>query len=75
MNHENGSLTQAEATAIRSLQRLARKWPRSLTLASMGGSLVVVHTDDDRFDSSSGIERQEAVLEDIRGIPNTGGDW
>ena len=67
--------TVEEAAAIRSLQRLARRWPRSLTLASMGGSLVVVHTDDDRFDSSSSLDRQDAIITDIHGIPNTGGDW
>lgn len=64
-----------ESAVIRSLQRLARRWPRSLTLASMGGSLVVVHTDDGRFDSSSSLDRQAAIIAEISGIPNTGGDW
>lgn len=56
---EESGLTASEAKAVASLQRLAHRWPKSLTLASMCGSLVVVHTDDERFD----------------GIPNTGGDW
>lgn len=68
-------MNEAEERAIASLQRLAKRWPRSLTLASMGGSLVVIHTRDERFDADSTDERQEAVLADINGIPNTGGDW
>lgn len=68
-------LTDAEEKAIARLERVAKTWPRSLTLASMGGSLVVIRTDDERFDSFSGLERQEAVVADIYGIPNTGGDW
>lgn len=71
----NEPLTSAEKRAIESLQRLARRWPQSLTLASMGGSLVVVHSDDDQFSYGSSLERQDAVLADIDGIPNTGGDW
>lgn len=68
-------LTPEEERAIASLKRLARKWPRSLTLVSMGGTLSVVRTNDERFDSPSGIDRQEAIVADIGGIPNTGGDW
>lgn len=68
-------VTEAEGKAIRSLERLAKRWPRSLTLASMGGSLVVIHTRDERFEAESGLERQEAIVADIYGIPNTGGDW
>ncbi len=64
-----------EASAIRALQRLAKRWPRSLTLASMGGDLVILHTKDERFDSPSTLERQAVVLAEVRGIPNTGGDW
>ena len=63
-----------EASVVRSLQRLAKRWPRSLTLVSMGGTLSLIHTRDRRFDAD-GMERQEAILADIDGIPNTGGDW
>lgn len=68
-------LTEFEAKAVLSLQRLAKRWPKTLTLASMGGNLVVVHTNSDEFDYGSSLERQDAVLADIYGIPNTGGDW
>lgn len=72
MDHE---LTDEEERAIAALQRVARRWPQSLTLVSMGGSLSVIRTDDERFDSSSTAERGEAVVVDIYGIPNDGGDW
>lgn len=68
-------LTDDEAKAIASLERLAKRWPKTLRLVSMSGDLAVVHTKDDRFLSDDSLERQEAVLADIRGIPNTGGDW
>jgi hypothetical protein len=73
---DNGdSLTDEEAKAIRSLERLAKRWPRSITLISMGGSLYVVHTADERMGAPGNIERAEAVLTGITGIPNDGGDW
>jgi hypothetical protein len=74
---DNGdTITEEEAKAIRALQLLARRWPRSLTLASMGGTLVVFHTGDERWGESLGTDRAEAVLaDDFNGIPNDGGDW
>jgi len=68
-------LTTEEAAAIRSLQRLAKKWPKNLRLISMAGSLFVVRAGDGRFHSDSTYERSESVIADIHGIPNTGGDW
>jgi hypothetical protein len=75
--HTADELSDEERKAIASLQRLAKRWPRSLTLASMGGQLVVVHTDSPVFQELDGsnLNRHEAVLADIHGIPNTGGDW
>lgn len=74
---EGDDLTDQELAAIGSLQRLAKRWPRSLTLASMGGQLVVVRTDSPVFQELDGsnLNRHEAVVADIYGIPNTGGDW
>lgn len=58
------------------LQRLAKAWPRTLTLASMGGTLVVVHSNDKDFSDGWNPEvRQAGVLATIDDIPNTGGDW
>lgn len=59
-------LTAEEATAIRSLERLARKWPQSLKLFSWSGSLVVM---DNMMELG-----HDAQLADITGIPNDGGD-
>ena len=67
--------TEEELAAIASLKRLAKRWPRSLTLASMGGSLVVYHTDDERMSAGIAETRAQAVLDQITGIPNDGGDW
>jgi len=73
---DNGDpLTVDEDKAIRSLERLAKRWPQSLTLMSMGGSLVVIHTCDERMNHDNCGERAEAVLAGIVGIPNDGGDW
>lgn len=72
---DNGdSLTPDEVNAIRSLHRLAKRWPRTLTLASLGGSLVVLHTGDPRWGESLPHDRAEAILDDFNGIPNDGGD-
>lgn len=73
---ENGDpLDEQEGKAIMALRRLAAQWPPTLTLASMGGTLVVVPTDDERFLSAVPSERGEAVLWSTLDIPNTGGDW
>ncbi|WP_255407397.1 hypothetical protein [Yimella sp. RIT 621] len=40
----------------------------------MDGSLVVIRTGDSRFIDDD-TDRAEAVVADIRGIPNTGGGW
>lgn len=67
-------LTDEERRAIAALARLARRWPRSLMLASMGGMLVVVRTED-HMDASGDALDPDKVLADVAGIPNTGGDW
>jgi hypothetical protein len=73
---DNRPLTVQEHTAIRALDRLAKIWPRTLTLASMGGSLVVMSSDDEAFQNGEGPERSEHVLHRLGdNIPNTGGDW
>lgn len=69
-------LTAAEKKSIAALKRLAKTWPDTLTLASMGGSLVIVCTDDEDFQGGwDPMLRNEGVLANIDGIPNTGGDW
>ncbi len=73
MSGDNDSLTPEESKAIAALQRIASRWPRSLMLASMDGDLVVIRNDDARMQGAD-ID-QEAIVAEIRGIPNTGGGW
>ena len=59
------TITPKEAAAIRSLKRLATKWPKSLRLFSWSGTLIVVKRNSDDID---------AEIATISGIPNDGGD-
>jgi hypothetical protein len=59
------TITLEEAAAIRSLKRLAKKWPESLRLFSWSGTLIVVKRNNDDID---------AEIATIEGIPNDGGD-
>lgn len=65
-------LTHHEEAAIRSLERVASKWPGSLKLVSAAGSLVVVFTGMDL--GPDGKLTEDKVLATISGIPNDGGD-
>jgi hypothetical protein len=71
------ALTDEERRAVASLQRLAKRWPQSLKLISMEGSLGVIRTADPRWvdDTKPSFERQAAIIADIDGIPNDGGAW
>jgi hypothetical protein len=59
------TLTTEEAIAIRSLQRLAKKWPQSLRLFSHSGTLLATKAN------SHGIQ---ATVTYVEGIPSDGGD-
>ena len=59
------TLTNEEARAIRSLGRLAKKWPQSLSLLSHAGGLTITKAN------SRGIQ---AIVSYIEGMPNDGGD-
>lgn len=67
--------TKRERAAIDRLHRLAKTWPKSLTLFSWSGSLVVIRTDDY---AGSPDEMREAMnagrIEYVEGITNDGGD-
>jgi hypothetical protein len=64
--------TAEEQKAIDSLGRLAKRWPKSLTLFSAAGSLVIVRTD--RVREADSRMAEDDVLAHIYGIPNDGGD-
>jgi hypothetical protein len=59
------TITLKEAAAIRSLKRLAKKWPQSLGLFSWSGTLIIVKRNSDDIDAS---------IAHIPNIPNDGGD-
>ena len=59
------TITPEEAAAIRSLKRLARKWPKTLKLFSWSGSLVITKRNSNDID---------AYIASVDGIPNDGGD-
>jgi hypothetical protein len=59
------TITPEEAAAIRSLKRLAKKWPNSLMLLSWSGTLHVTKRNSDDIDAS---------IAHIPNIPNDGGD-
>lgn len=65
-----------EQRLIRRLTRLAREWPDGYMLASMGGELCLMRSDD-RFqdDARDGRMDPEKTLWSTTRIPNTGGDW
>lgn len=70
------TVTEEERKAIAALERLAKRWPGSLTLLSYDGGLSVIHTAGrDYITDGDGPERQERVLAHIDGIPNDGGGW
>jgi hypothetical protein len=74
---DNGrALTQDERSAISALERLAKRWPDSLTLFSWSGSLHVFDSETwrDHDRERSGISANDVTICTIEGIPNDGGD-
>jgi hypothetical protein len=65
----DASLSDEERRAIAALERLAKRWPRSLKLFSWSGTLCVMRADDSLLDDPSA-----AIITTIEGIPNDGGD-
>lgn len=71
--------TDDERRAIATLQRLARRWPKSLWLFSASGQLNVMRLRQDGQRALGGDNAPDAadpdyVLATID-IPNDGGDW
>jgi len=68
--------TKEEAAAIRSLKRIAKKWPDTLWLFSANGTLCVMKKNDlgeRAMLSTDGVDPDYLV--DSVDIPNDGGDW
>lgn len=64
------NLTVEEKQAINDLELLAKKWPKTLTLFSLAGNLIVLKIPKGH---KEGAFLQYEVA-DINGIPNDGGD-
>jgi len=68
-------LTKEEEKAIKSLQRVAAKWPNSLWLFSASGSLMVMkNKDGGAAKTNSGGVDPDYIVGTID-IDNDGGDW
>ena len=66
-------ITPEEEKAIRALERLAKKFPKSLSLFSYSGTLCVCKAHpDDEFDDD--YEYAYRIVAIIPGIDNDGGD-
>lgn len=75
----NVEATPAEERAIKSLQRLAKKWPASLWLFSASGTLCVMQLGANGERQKGGEGAHDGMdaaycLATIK-IPNDGGDW
>ena len=71
-------LTTEEQRAIAILQRLAKRWPKTLWLYSASGTLNVMrclpngkHAMEPGLGAGADIEYRIATVD----IPNDGGDW
>jgi hypothetical protein len=69
--------TAEESRAICSLKRLAKRWPDTLYLASMGGSLNVMRKDADGGHAirTDDVDLDQSYSLATIAIDNTGGDW
>jgi hypothetical protein len=72
---DDDEFTAEELAAIRSLERLGRKWPKTLALMSMNGTLLVIHTSDRSRVAETFAGDGEMLSASIPGITNDGGDW
>lgn len=69
-------LSKEEKRAINALERIAKKWPKSLWLYSGSGSLCVMKKAEgnNRAMNENGGVCQEHIITTIK-IENDGGDW
>ena len=71
-------VTQEEQNAIRTLQRPAKRWPKSLWLFAASHDLWVMKLSpaSERYVvATHGGMDSDAIVAHIRGIHSDGGDW
>lgn len=69
-------LTKEEQNAINTLNRLAKRWPKSLWIYAADGRLYIMRKDEDGthvLDDRGGV-LQEHIVDDVN-IDSSGGDW
>ena len=69
-------ISKEEDKAIKSLQRLSKRWPKSLWLYSASGTLCVMKGDENGgaiFNERGSIDSEYVVA--TIDIPNDGGDF
>lgn len=69
-------LTNEEEKIIKSLKRLAKRWPKTLWLYSASGTLCLMKCKEDgvvAYTQSGGIDPDYRIAE--INIDNDGGDW
>jgi LmbE family N-acetylglucosaminyl deacetylase len=59
--------------AVAALKRIAKRWPKHLTLFSWSGSLTVIDNRHPDYDATGAVH-EDAIVANIEGIPNGGGD-
>lgn len=76
IGHDGRPMTAEERRAVEALERLAQRWPKTLMVASMAGTLHVMRLDEHgEIMSADGIGLDpDASIATIK-IRNTGGDW
>lgn len=65
----------SESALVKSLDELARRWPKGLWLFANGMNLYLMrqHPDGSRHAKNGGMD--ETLVVASFGIPNDGGDW
>lgn len=68
-------MTEEEESAVRSLKRLANKWPRTLGLFSNSGTLIVIKLDSEGvWPEPGGLGYEDRTVLNLgRRVPNDGG--
>jgi hypothetical protein len=69
---DRSELTREERDAVRCLERLAKRWPKSLELFAWAGTLVVLRTVSDGEDPAHSMTERKVAR--IPGIRCDGGD-
>lgn len=68
-------LTDKERKAIDALQKLMKRWPKSLWLFSNGTMHIMKYKDDGKRAMNGGSVDAKFCVSSISGVLSEGGDW